>query len=232
MEIDVGVCKEHDRPYEGLCKNCECVICPSCVMFGSHKKHDIVSLREGAMYLRKAIDQEMFKGLLKKEFTETRILEIRENNLIMEKSKAETVKKIEEAFKGITQTLKQRKADIINDIIDKFNIDKKKIDDAEADWMLKQDISEKLVQFDTEQNSAFLLANSKFIMEGIRKLSEKIQFNELNVFNNILTSLIIEGKHDEDGNIVSPKEYSLEEIIYVLSKYISMGEPNVLSYKA
>ena len=34
----------------------------------------------------------------------------------MEKSKAETVKKIEEAFKGITQTLKQRKADIINDI--------------------------------------------------------------------------------------------------------------------
>ena len=57
MEIDVGVCKEHDRPYEGLCKNCECVICPSCVMFGSHKKHDIVSLREGAMYLRKAIDQ-------------------------------------------------------------------------------------------------------------------------------------------------------------------------------
>ena len=122
--------------------------------------------------------------------------------------------------------------DILNDIIDKFNIEKKKIDDAEADWMLKQDISEKLVQFDTEQNSAFLLANSKFIMEGIRKLSEKIQFNELNVFNNILTSLIIEGKHDEDGNIVSPKEYSLEEIIYVLSKYISMGEPNVLSYKA
>ncbi len=120
----------------------------------------------------------------------------------------------------------------LNDIIDKFNIEKKKIDDAEADWMLKQDISEKLVQFDTEQNSAFLLANSKFIMEGIRKLSEKIQFNELNVFNNILTSLIIEGKHDEDGNIVSPKEYSLEEIIYVLSKYISMGEPNVLSYKA
>ena len=148
------------------------------------------------------------------------------------KADKETVKKIEEAFKGITQTLKQRKADIINDIIDKFNIEKKKIDDAEADWMLKQDISEKLVQFDTEQNSAFLLANSKFIMEGIRKLSEKIQFNELNVFNNILTSLIIEGKHDEDGNIVSPKEYSLEEIIYVLSKYISMGEPNVLSYKA
>ena len=142
-------------------------------MFGSHKKHDIVSLREGAMYLRKAIDQEMFKGLLKKEFTETLILEIRENNLIMEKSKAETVKKIEEAFKGITQTLKQRRADIINDIIDKFNIEKKKIDDAEADWMLKQDISEKLVQFDTEQNSAFLLANSKFIMEGIRKLRDR-----------------------------------------------------------
>ena len=42
-EIDIGLCEEHERPYEGLCKQCEMVICPSFVMFGNHKKHDISS---------------------------------------------------------------------------------------------------------------------------------------------------------------------------------------------
>ena len=231
-DIDVGICHEHERPYEGLCKNCEVIICPSCVMFGKHKKHDIVSLREGSMYLRKEIDREMFKGLLKKEFSETHILEIREHNLLMEKAKAETVQEIEQVFKGIIQTLKQRKSEIINEIIERFNIEKEKIDNAESDWMCKQDISEKLTQFDKDQNNAFLLVNSKFIMEGIRKLSEKIQFNELNVFNDLNTSLLIEGKHDEDGNEVETREYSLEEIIFGFAHYISIGEPNLLSYKA
>lgn len=35
----------------------------------------------------------------------------------------------------------------INHIIEAFNLEKKKIDDAEADWMLKKDISEKLYVF-------------------------------------------------------------------------------------
>ena len=61
--IDVGICREHNRVFEGLCKSCECVICPSCVMFGKHKKHDVLSLKQGAMYIRKSIDNQLVKGI-------------------------------------------------------------------------------------------------------------------------------------------------------------------------
>ena len=86
-EISVGKCPSHDRAYEGFCKLCTVIVCPSCVMFGSHKKHDILTLKQGAMFIRREIDTAMFKGLLKKETSETKILSIRENGLIIEKSK-------------------------------------------------------------------------------------------------------------------------------------------------
>ena len=45
----------------------------------------------------------------------------------------------------------------------------------------KLDLSEKLNQFLNDKNDAFVLANTKFIMDGLRKLNEKITFNELNI---------------------------------------------------
>ena len=66
-EISIGKCPSHDRAYEGFCKLCTVVVCPSCVMFGAHKKHDILTLKQGAMFIRREIDTAMFKGLLKKE---------------------------------------------------------------------------------------------------------------------------------------------------------------------
>lgn len=229
-EIEVGVCQAHERPYEGLCKTCNVIICPSCVMFGNHKKHDVLSLPEGAMYIRKEIDKTIFKGLLKKEFSETHILEIRENSLLMEKYKAETMKKIEDVFNGLIKTLRDRKNELINEILDKFAIEKDKIDSAENDWMCKQDISEKLTQFDKEQNDGFLLINSKFIMEGLRKLQEPTQFHELQIFNDLNTNVVIYTK-DDHGNVKENREYSVGEINNSLNEYVELGKPNVLNYK-
>ena len=63
-EINVGKCEELQRNYEGFCKICYVVICPSCSMFGSHKKHDLLTLKQGVMFIRREIDNGMFKGLL------------------------------------------------------------------------------------------------------------------------------------------------------------------------
>lgn len=254
-EIQVGKCKEHNRNYEGFCKLCKVVICPSCVMFGNHKKHDVLTLKQGAMFIRREIDNGMFKGLLKKEFSETNILSIRENGLIIEKSKTETVQKIEATFKGISRALKERKDFLINEINTKFNEQRKKIEDAESDWCCKEDISEKMTQFYNDKNDSFLLANSKFIMEGLRKLNEKLSFTELEIYNNINTDLNIElplkhvqteesseggeGKNkiaeDPGANTTASgkvKTYSLDEIVEAFSNYMSLGPPNVLNYKA
>lgn len=210
-EISVGKCPEHQRNYEGFCKICKVVICPSCVMFGSHKKHDVLTLKQGAMFIRREIDNGMFKGLLKKDFSETKILAIRENGLIIEKSKTETVQKIEGTFKGINHALKERKNFLISEINQKFNEQRKKIEDAESDWCCKEDISEKMTQFFNDKNDSFLLANSKFIMEGLRKLNEKLSFTELEIYNNISTDLNIELplKHLPTGTVTGTEESQL-----------------------
>jgi hypothetical protein len=229
-EIDVGICHEHERAYEGLCKTCNVIICPSCVMFGNHKKHDVLSLKQGAMYLRKAIDEQIFRGVFKKEFCETKMLKIKENRLLMEKAKAETIQKIEECFRGIIQALIARKNVLIQEILQKFDIEKQKIENADNDWGVKQDISEKLLDFFDEKNDSYILANSKFIMEGLRKLNEPISFNELDVYNNIDNSLIINtvNQNGEEEN----KEFAMEDLLEAFSEYITIGKPNLLQYKA
>ena len=83
------------------------------------------------MYIRKSIDNQLVKGILKKEFSEEKLLKIKENGLIMEKEKAETVKKIEAIFKGIIDTLRNRKEFLINEINNKFDEERQKIDSAE-----------------------------------------------------------------------------------------------------
>ena len=34
-------CQEHQRVYECYCQQCNTVICASCLMFGSHKNHQV-----------------------------------------------------------------------------------------------------------------------------------------------------------------------------------------------
>ena len=261
-EINVGKCKEHQRNYEGFCKLCNILICPSCSMFGSHKKHDVLTLKQGAMFIRREIDNAMLKGLLKKETSEANILSIRENGLIIEKSKTETVQKIETTFKGIVHCLKARRDFLINEINQKFNEQRQKIEDAESDWCCKEDITEKMNQFYNDKNDSFILTNSKFIMEGLRKLNEKLTFTELEIYNNIGTDLTIElplksvpnnneenngsksqiptqgNKLETEGSMGSGgesgknKTYSLDDIIDAFSNYMTLGPPNVLNYKA
>ena len=119
-----------------------------------------------------------------------------------------------------------------------------------------------MTQFFNDKNDSFLLANSKFIMEGLRKLNEKLAFTELEIYNNIGTDLTIEfplkpiptnneGKNgsksqvstqgnnlETEGSLENIGElgkiiiYSLDDIIDSFSNYLTLGPPNVLNYKA
>ena len=158
--------------------------------------------------------------------------------------------------------LKARRDFLINEINQKFNEQRQKIDDAEGDWCCKEDIIEKMGQFYNDKNDTFLLSNSKFIMEGLRKMNEKLSFTELEIYNNIGTDLIIDfplkplqtNTNNEDGQGSQPqtqgnnietegsmgineneqkgKIYSLNDIIEAFSNYMTLGPPNVLNYKA
>ena len=237
---DVGFCDAHNRVFEGLCKTCEryvlaykiiillSVVCASCVLFASHQKHDILSLKDGVMFLRNTIDGQIKLGKLKKEFTESHLLEIREYTLRVEKYKNDTVKKIDEVFKEIITTLKTRKNDLINDVLERFNNETEMIKNNEHNWIEKQKISDRLINLSKDVDDNILLANPKLVMEGIRKLNEKLSFKEIKVFNDLDCTLTIERKENNNKPIV----LSQEEIVHYLSKYLTISEPNNLEFKA
>jgi hypothetical protein len=182
-------------------------------------------MKDGSEYLRDSIHDQLKRGNLKKEYTETHLLEIREYSLRLEKYKNDTVKKIDDLFKEMISTLKKRKNELITEILEKFAYEKNKITREENQWIDKQDITEKLLMFSNDSEDKNLLVNSKFIMDGIRRLNEKLTFKELRIYNDLDTSLKIESGNQ---NIV----LSHEEIIAFLAEYLRIVGPNILEFKS
>lgn len=147
----------------------------------------------------------------------------------MEKYKNETVKKIDDAFKKLINLLKDRKANLSNEILEKFDQEKEKVLFEEGRWIEKQDISERLLHLLSERSPINLLINSKYIMEGIRTLNEKLEFKEMKVYNDLDTSLNFS---KEIGKLEVNISLGVEDICSYFSEYINVKNPNVLEYKA
>jgi hypothetical protein len=183
------------------------------------------------MYLRDCVDSQIKRGTLKKEFSETHLLEIREYHLRLEKFKNDTVKKIDEIFKEIITTLKKRKNELITETLERFTNERELILNEENSWTDKQEISERLIALSSDSDDQNILVNAKFIMEGMRKLNDKLTFKEIKVYNNIDTSLTID-RRGTNNQQLTPLVLSHEEIVYYLSKYLTIEEPNILEFKA
>ena len=197
-------------------------VCASCVLFDLHLKHDIVPLKEGSGYLKDSIKAAIGKGLLKKEFSEKHLLEIREYGLRLEKCKNDTIKKIEDCFNAIISTLKKRKNDVMTELIDKFGTEKEQIQIDEDNWISKQEKSIEILQLSKDSNDANLLLNAKFIMDSLRLLNMEPEYREVKLFNVVDTSLEL------DSTIT----LSYEEIIHYLKDYLTIEEPNILEFKS
>lgn len=227
----LGNCREHSRVYEGLCTTCLELVCPSCVISGSHRKHDVLSLEQGIKMIREQMLHVMNRRILDKDFTENKILRIRENKLLMEKYREDTVKKIEEIFKGMTRQLKIRKILMMEKVNDKFMEELKKIEQAEVYWTDKQKVSEKIVAMKDKSDTA-ILANTKVIVNGVKSLKSIPNFQPLKVYDNINTNFIVSDYLNTNGSHVDKFEITKEELCGYLSDYIKLGKPNVLYYKA
>lgn len=164
----------------------------------------------------------MKKGLLKKEFSESHLLEIREYSLRLDKYRNETIKKIEDSFNSIISTLKKRKSEIMSEILEKFTTEKDQIQNDEDSWIDKQDMSVKVLELSKDPNDTNLLLNAKFIMDSLRLLNEEPKFKEAKIFNVIDTSLKLDSK----------VTLSYEEIIHYLKGFLTIQEPNILEFKS
>ena len=191
-------------------------------MFELHLKHDIVHLEEGGDYLRKSIKHNSDKGLLKKEFAETRLLEIREYGLRLERLRNETIKLIENSFNEIISVVKKRKTVLMTEIIDYFSEEKQKVNADEKKWIDNQKIAEKIVALAKDSNDAKILLNAKFITDSLKELEKSPEYRETKLLNVVDPSLHL----DEEVTL------SYEEILYYLSKYMTILEPNILEFNS
>ena len=128
-------------------------------------------------------------------------------------------------FKEIIRTLKSRKNEIISEVLEKFSVEKEKISGDEYSWTNKQEITEKLLCIMNDRDDKNLLTNSKFVLDGLRKLNENVSFKSIKVYNDIDNTMVIKS----GDNIV---EISHEELIHYLSNYLRICEPNTLEYKS
>ena len=191
-------------------------------MFDLHLKHDIVHLEEGSQYLLDSIKANQDKGLLKKEFAETRLLEIREYGLRLERLRNETMKLIENSFNEIISVVKKRKTVLMTEIIDYFSEEKEKVNTDEKKWLDNQKIAEKIVALAKDSNDAKILLNAKFITDSLKELENKPEFRETKLLNVVDPSLHL----DEEVTL------SYEEILYYLSNYMTILEPNILEFNS
>jgi len=156
-------------------------------------------------------------------------MEIKQYSLRLERYKNEMVKKIDDGFKKIINLLKDRKEILTNEIEKKFSEEMEKISYEEGRWIDKQDISAKLKDLLKEKNAIVLLINSKYICEGIRTLNEKLEFKEMNVYNDLDESLTFIKEINNQNVEVS---LSLDEILANFGEYMSAENVNILEYKA
>ena len=197
-------------------------VCATCVMFDLHLKHDIVPFDEGGKYLRDSIKENSDKGLLKKEFAETRLLEIREYGLRLEKLRSDTIKLIEKSFNSIISVVKKRKTVLMSEIIDYFGEEKEKVNADEKKWIENQKIAEKIVALAKDSDDGKILKNAKFISDSLKELEEKPTFRETKLLNVVDSSLHL------DEEVV----LSYEEILHYLSQYMEILEPNLLEFNS
>jgi len=191
-------------------------------MFDLHLKHEIAHLEEGGKYLRESIKKNQDKGLLKKEVCDKKLLEIREYGLRIERLRNETIKLIEKSFNEIISVIKKRKTVLMTEIIDNFSGEKEKVDTDEKKWVDNQKIAEKIVSLAKDSNDAKILLNAKFIIDSLKKLEDVPEFREMKLLNVIDSSLYL----DEEVTL------SYEQILYYLSRYMEILEPNILEFNS
>ena len=86
----------------------------------------------------------------------------------------------------------------------------------------KQKIAEKIVALAKDSNDSKILLNSKFIMDSLKELENKPEFREIKLLNMVDNSLNL----DEEVTL------SYEQILYFLSRYMTILEPNILEFNS
>ena len=221
QELSIGYCKDHARSNEAYCELCRIVICPSCLMFGSHQGHKVLPPGQAARLIREKIDKTNKAGKLGPDYAERFLLDIRDSKIKVQKAQTSVITQLEESFKNIIRTLKTRRNEIEDSVSTHFLQEVETIENDEKTWEEKQLLGKKLLEYSNSPNDEALLTNSFSILAAIDSLNEQMQFKTLN----LLTSIDFAIKNDKF-------EIGFSELLLMLENFGKFGEIKNIQFRS
>ncbi|KAL4488941.1 hypothetical protein ABPG72_005728 [Tetrahymena utriculariae] len=217
---DPGMCQIHNRPFECYSLDENCLICPSCLMFGPNQGNKVCRIEEAAKKLRAKLSEAKDQNILQYERTENILLDIRHTKIECEEKKAQIMKEVELTFSNVIKVLKQRKEDVISELVEHFNQQIEQVYEQESKWVEKQETGAELANLLKEENDLVLIQKSNLILKGIESLKESQQYKQVKILNTL------------DTNFKASKlDSSIKEFLRDLEKFVVKGEVITIQYK-
>lgn len=216
-ELSVGQCEEHNRLNEAFCEVCKILICPSCLMFGAHQGHKVLTPGQAVRLIRDLIDKNNKAGRLNPEFSDRVLGEIRENKAKTLKAQNNVMNQIQENFTQALKTLKNRRKELIDEVDKHFSKELSIVEDCEKDWEKKEKMSKKVLEIAQGDSDEEVLLNCFTILDGIDCLDLPVSFKNLDLLENIDFSV-----YNTD----------ISKIIEILKSIGSLSDKKVLQFRS
>jgi hypothetical protein len=197
-----SICQMHRREIEALCVECKSLVCASCTLTlnSDHKAHSFMPLHEACKHVRSLIDQSLKFNVLKREYTQERLMSIKQTRLEVELKTQELMAKIEGVVQNIIMTLNQRKNEIFEYLQSKVEKESEVLRMQENIWKEKEKIQNKIIEVGHNPDDNYLISNASFILKGLDHLKEKINLNSTKVHGDFDMNLkIIKNKEGVAG---------------------------------
>lgn len=173
------ICKLHNFNYEAFCEVCNQFICSKCII--SHSSHSFISLSKVVCNLREQIKQEVKSGKLDKNFTDRRLLEIKETKVQLNNYTNSLIERIEKVFSDLKKEIKMRKESLNSFILNSYNANIEILKDEENKWREKEKTAKQILNLSMQTKDETLFESFDYIVKGLKDLNENVHLKKLKV---------------------------------------------------
>lgn len=109
-------CKVHSRTFECFCSFCKEPICPSCLMFGSHKNHQVQTFEEALKGYQSDFDRLFKLDLLKEQDLRQELMSIKHLQVTSKEQTKSLKKLVRETFQKYREALSVREEELCKEL--------------------------------------------------------------------------------------------------------------------
>ena len=173
-------CTEHGRAFEGFCKGCQTLVCPSCAMFGLHSGHSILGLDEAASGLADQVSSAFDSGILDPRLPKARLLAVRHCRLGVDDQLRELKSKVKAEVAKLMEALAEAEKKTIEALEQDTTASQKDINEWEAAAALRAERSAKVLELAAAFTSGKIerrefLEQASFVAESLETLRKPFE---------------------------------------------------------